>query len=113
MRISDWSSDVCSSDLNGLSIRGIRHATYRVVTGTWVRGVCIFDHCSPSNKADACDADSRITPSCARGQCKPPVCTPLLTRPSTVPSPPSSLILFARFARTVTHPPDQGFSESV
>ncbi|MBB4640090.1 hypothetical protein HNQ99_000370 [Rhizorhapis suberifaciens] len=53
---------------NGLSIRGIRRATYRVVTGTWVRGVCIFDHCSPSNKTDACEADSRITPSCALGQ---------------------------------------------
>jgi hypothetical protein len=75
-----------------------------------VRGVCIFDHCNPSNKADACDADSRITPSCARGQWKPPVCKTLLTSTRPVPSHTSSLILFARFERKMKTTPEKGLS---
>src|SRR3546814_15061517 len=39
MRISDWSSDVCSSDLPGLAkviIRGINSVTFNATTGTYI-----------------------------------------------------------------------------
>src|SRR3546814_8235040 len=38
MRISDWSSDVCSSDLPALEVRATRKPTEDVTVGLYVRG---------------------------------------------------------------------------
>src|SRR3546814_5538057 len=38
MRISDWSSDVCSSDLDGQSLRTYRHAPNTGSRKSWAAG---------------------------------------------------------------------------
>src|SRR3546814_5409012 len=59
MRISDWSSDVCSSDLTALAAGFARRIAASVNGGIWRSGVQGAPKCAPSVARIATDGDGQ------------------------------------------------------
>src|SRR3546814_13697404 len=73
MRISDWSSDVCSSDLQNCGISGLVHIQPGV-------SGCFFGNCSDAGaavdeEANVMAIDTAIHPKMAIGRLADPQCT--------------------------------------
>src|SRR3546814_9211609 len=105
MRISDWSSDVCSSDLHECGFAD-RDRYPRVIPPQSSRKLrtppALAPHqtpSSPSNRAATCAEDIRNTPSRTCGQTNLPPSRRLCTSTRLVWSQPSTFTLSARCER--------------